>query len=372
MNLPSTLFLLSAWSDAPSRIRSIVASRVVLPIALGRFEFDVRRDRLDRPRTVGGLQPGRRRLLLSCLLVAVVSLCRAPLAGAVIVNRVERSVVLQARGAGFPTEGLSESPPPLFSASPLSDVILRPIESGPANAGCTVLYGARPGHLQLTVAGDAESPAVGGIFAQAICSAAVETGELVVVDTPSLPLGTSIRVHALHFMIGTTVSASVVADFPDQAGAAAFLSFPGHQYQTAGPNGLVTPPLTFNVTMNLQVGEVSLLSMRLAGSGQSNASVGLAQFSVHAANSLHWGGIDWIEDVATGQPIEDWTIVSESGTDYAQPVGLPEPSGGVAAGAGIAALAAACRWRRLSSDREALRSRAQADLTRTARAGRES
>lgn len=150
--------------------------------------------------------------------------------------------------------------------------------------------------------------------------------------------------HALHFMIGTNVSTDVVADFPDQAAASASLSFPGHQYQTAGANGLVSPPLTFNVTMSLQVGQAALLSMRLEGSGTAIASAGSSHFSVNAANSLHWGGIDWIEDLATGQPITSWTIHSESETDHSRPVGLPEPSGGVV-GAGIAALAALCRPR---------------------------
>jgi len=118
------------------------------------------------------------------LLVAVVSLCRAPLTGAVFANRVENSVFLQARGAGFPSDGLIESPPPLISADPLDDVILRNVQSGPAEAGCTVIYAARPGHLHLGIEGSANSPA-GGIFAQAICGAAVETRELMTLDSPS-------------------------------------------------------------------------------------------------------------------------------------------------------------------------------------------
>jgi hypothetical protein len=303
----------------------------------------------QRSRTLGGPLSGRQRLILPCLLVAGASLLRAPLAGAIVANRVESGVVLQARGAGFPTEGLAESPPPLISAGPLNDVILRPIQSGPAEAGCQVIYGASPGHLHLTISGDANSPPVGGIFAQAICSAAVETRELVTLDTPSLPQGSPVRVHARHFMIGTHVSTDVVADFPDQAGASASLSFPAHQYQTQGPNGLVSPPLTFNVTMSLQVGQAALLSMRLEGSGIAIASSGSSHFGVHAGNSLHWGGIDWVEDLATGQPITNWTIHSESETDYSQPVGLPEPSGGVAVEAGVAALAVACRRRRCAA-----------------------
>jgi hypothetical protein len=37
--------------------------------------------------------------------------------------------------------------------------------------------------------------------------------------------------------------------------------------------------------------------------------------------------IDFVEDALTGEIIDDWTITSESGADYAHPIGVPEPSG---------------------------------------------
>jgi hypothetical protein len=43
------------------------------------------------------------------------------------------------------------------------------------------------------------------------------------------------------------------------------------------------------------------------------------------SRSLHWGGIEMVSD-QNGNPIDDWTITSESGFDYSKPFGVPEPS----------------------------------------------
>jgi hypothetical protein len=44
------------------------------------------------------------------------------------------------------------------------------------------------------------------------------------------------------------------------------------------------------------------------------------------ANTLSWGGITSISNAMTGEPIEGWTITSESGFDYSLVFLIPEPS----------------------------------------------
>jgi hypothetical protein len=47
-------------------------------------------------------------------------------------------------------------------------------------------------------------------------------------------------------------------------------------------------------------------------------------FAANFGQSLRWGGVSGVIDTETGQPVTDWTITSESGFDYSQPV--PEPA----------------------------------------------
>jgi hypothetical protein len=58
-----------------------------------------------------------------------------------------------------------------------------------------------------------------------------------------------------------------------------------------------------------------------SGGGRPGSSIVLATVS----RSLHWGGIEMVSD-QNGNPIDDWTITSESGFDYSKPFGVPEPS----------------------------------------------
>ena len=46
-------------------------------------------------------------------------------------------------------------------------------------------------------------------------------------------------------------------------------------------------------------------------------------------STLSWGGITSVRDALTGEPIDDWTITSESGFDYSKPFGVPEPTAGI-------------------------------------------
>jgi hypothetical protein len=71
--------------------------------------------------------------------------------------------------------------------------------------------------------------------------------------------------------------------------------------------------------------------MKLEGSAEANfisnisAGSGEASFFGDVSGSLHWGGIESVTD-DNGNPVDDWTIESDSGFDYSKPFGVPEPS----------------------------------------------
>ena len=102
------------------------------------------------------------------------------------------------------------------------------------------------------------------------------------------------------------------------------------------------PPFPYEpVIFTLQVGQPYLVgySLRLDGFAQANTygrngTVDLnfhtqdasAFLSADFSNTLAWGGITSVTDVATGQPLADWSVSSASGFDYSQAY-VPEPCG---------------------------------------------
>jgi hypothetical protein len=59
----------------------------------------------------------------------------------------------------------------------------------------------------------------------------------------------------------------------------------------------------------------------------ANHQSGRADVSANFGHTLAWGGIISITDETTGEAITDWTVTSASGFNYANPAGVPEPSG---------------------------------------------
>ena len=57
----------------------------------------------------------------------------------------------------------------------------------------------------------------------------------------------------------------------------------------------------------------------------NSAKAGAFVLDANVFQSLNWGGIDSVTD-EFGNPIDDWTITSESGFDYSRPFGVPEPT----------------------------------------------
>lgn len=72
------------------------------------------------------------------------------------------------------------------------------------------------------------------------------------------------------------------------------------------------------------------LEVQVAGDASSDAAVspGFADIAAYGyfANTLKWGGITSVTDVATGNVVSEWAITAASGFDYSQPYPVPEPA----------------------------------------------
>jgi hypothetical protein len=67
--------------------------------------------------------------------------------------------------------------------------------------------------------------------------------------------------------------------------------------------------------------------MEVLGYGRTSPN-GFEVTDASFSNTLTWGGITSVRDALTGEPVEDWTITSESGFDYSKSYEqqVPEPS----------------------------------------------
>ncbi len=87
-------------------------------------------------------------------------------------------------------------------------------------------------------------------------------------------------------------------------------------------------PITFHFENNVpqQFGiEVSAISgATVLASDLITLQGGSASATVKFGDTFTWGGITSVTDADTGHPIADWTLVSDSGTDWAH--AAPEPS----------------------------------------------
>jgi hypothetical protein len=184
------------------------------------------------------------------------------------------------------------------------------------------------------------------------------------VDVPSLPLGWSVRIEAelhLHGSFGFDVTASDGANASASATlkltgtgvppAPYFGTYYGYANKTGSTELTLAPPTTvrlfsavangspFDIGYTLELGSGASADAKFATVDPVNvSSLMVADFS----NTLNWGGIVRVTNNVTGEPIQDWTITSESGFDYSQPV--PEPAG-LAVVVGIAVLLLARRRR---------------------------
>lgn len=94
-------------------------------------------------------------------------------------------------------------------------------------------------------------------------------------------------------------------------------------------------PATIHYLFDVPVGVPIPLVLTLEVFGEADASnngtnAGSATFSADFLHTLTWGGIDVVTEVATGTPITNWSVTSESGFNYANAFvesnGVPEPT----------------------------------------------
>ena len=81
---------------------------------------------------------------------------------------------------------------------------------------------------------------------------------------------------------------------------------------------------------------------------EKNPGAALAFFNGDLSRTLLWGGVTGVTDAATGEPIDDWSVTSDSGFDYSKPasepsMSVPEPSTLVLTGLGGLILLASFR-----------------------------
>jgi hypothetical protein len=119
------------------------------------------------------------------------------------------------------------------------------------------------------------------------------------------------------------------------------------EYQYALPqeipyNIVVTPGVTYPLQAFAQLKvNAGAQSVTYIQPGQLSAL-----FAGELTNTISWGGIDSVTDAVTGEPIENWSITSESGFDYSRPFPVPEPSSLALFGFGLCAWLGLARTRR--------------------------
>jgi hypothetical protein len=140
-----------------------------------------------------------------------------------------------------------------------------------------------------------------------------------------------------------------LADIQAHSGATNTPFYAGRDDEWMFING-VTGPLpyggNFSVDFKYLPGVPISISMQLEAFGEVNSILGRpgggsAQARADAARSLYWGGIQAF--AADGSEITDFTVTSDSGTDWRQsfiPSAVPEPSAPVLFMIGLAAVGA--------------------------------
>ena len=91
----------------------------------------------------------------------------------------------------------------------------------------------------------------------------------------------------------------------------------------------LVPPDSITWTFVAKNGELTAMNysatlfVKAISTSANNAAID-GRFS----GSIHWGGIESVEDAITGEVIDDWTITSQSGFDYSKSFEnqVPEPS----------------------------------------------
>lgn len=201
-----------------------------------------------------------------------------------------------------------------------------------------------------------------GGFATAFGQARAGWRDTTVVRAPSKPIGRQFIVKSRLTIIGSiTATASSSPDFQPAPGrptipassgkalgALTIIDFTTSQalppepptpspfadtwayrqlFPLAGIDSDFPVPPSITLLLRMTNGQPYTIGFELVLDVNASAlSRDLARIDGNFSRSLHWGGIQSVEDAETGEVIDDWTITSESGFDYSKPFGVPEPS----------------------------------------------
>lgn len=194
---------------------------------------------------------------------------------------------------------------------------------GASTGSVNAFASAAPGHIGVSVAGIASvtGPGPGAVVAANATASWSEETKLTSFEPAP---GTGLTVVAKVFLFG-----SLSATAGPLGAAHVTVTANGQQFSVLTENvvgGPINepPPVTMPLELRIKNGTGNVLEGALSVNGLAQTGSGFAQFLGSYRTSLHWGGIDHVEDTLTGEIINDWTVTSESGLDYAHPIGFPD------------------------------------------------
>jgi hypothetical protein len=183
-----------------------------------------------------------------------------------------------------------------------------------------------------------------------------------VFKSPSKPLGAAMKVYASLLLDGDlSANATGKGSAADTLKIFDISTFPGLPPAPYANNGwgnrIVAPssnppldileeiPGGIRIRQAWHNGDTDSIGYRLVLTGGAssdqfkNNNAGGGVFSADVSNSLRWGGIEKVTD-EFDNPIDDWTVTSESGFDFSKPFGVPEPASVLLLLSGILAICA--------------------------------
>lgn len=187
-------------------------------------------------------------------------------------------------------------------------------------------------------------------FAEASLRATAAWRDTTMLYSPLYPVGTLFTGTTLAEFHGGFSSEVSVESFSGTANAildvslrtsTGFLAASGTSLQSepgADPREGTTPPPSVVETPFAYINGLPMefgFTLELFGKGSASrgywpphefkTGASKSKFSGNFSRTLTWGGIKSVVVAATGEPVENWTITSESGFDYSKPF-VPEPT----------------------------------------------
>lgn len=216
---------------------------------------------------------------------------------------------------------------------------------GAANSTSSGYAFVELGHIRARASAVAADTRNLGGAAGAAAAVTASWSDTLTLTSPSLEAGHGLLVSTAYLFPGSVR----VSAFNGDSQAEVTVMVDGFAYILHGDDDGrdIVPPI-INFMLDFSNGQSRVVSSSLGLAATAGTSDGLAIADADFEHSLHWGGILSVTDAVTGARISDWTLTSESGTDYSRAIGIdvaavPEPG---MPGLWMAALALLFRCRR--------------------------